>query len=1109
MTFYKHISNKIQLDNNAVYCISNETHQAVSAWFLGPKAENHKVLKDHLCDVVDRITRSRKDYFPNDPVFITDSIKGSDAYEREKNDLKAYLGMMTELLCRYSVPSFSPRYIGHMCFDNSMPATLGYITAMMHNPNNVAVEASPLTSYVEYCAGQQLCKMLGYNTAEDTKRPGIKYKGWGHITCDGSVANLESMWVARNLKFYPLSLKWAIEEGKLAFVASSFKVPLTKKDSGEVLFMEASDHDLLNLKSEVVLSIPDRLSQQFGISQQFLEEEISPYLVQSIGREPLEKRYGIAHTPQYLISKMNHYGWPKGAAIIGIGRSNVRLVDVDLFARMDIMKLEYELAKLVKGGHPIYAVVAIIGTTEHGAVDPLEEVLALRRKFEDDYGVSFLVHCDAAWGGYFASMLHPVPTGYKKNREIDDYVPTLALSPYTEAQLKCLKHADSITIDPHKSGYVPYPAGGLCYKDERAKFLITWTCPYINNGATDVVESMGTYGLEGSKPGASPVAAYISNEVIGLHKGGYGGLLGEAMFTSVKMYSHWVTMTLDSDTLIVAPLNMLPAEQDGKSQEDVEEQRKWIRKYITNRDNLKLVEDPEAMALVKRMGSDLSINAFACNFRLSKNGLPNRDVAEASYLNARIVDRLSITKNDDNAQEKPLVLMGTEFEEEKYGECLKIFKRRLQLNENDPTTMTGLCNVSMSPFPTAGNFVYDLAKAFRQVAEEEVQNCWKRINIVPSIHSFLMQGIDSLYLTYLPMFNVGSYRQQLIVSAKLKPDDMKKYAEAQKAKPDAIFTMHTSAQELLSSILENQRCIVDVQEGLPTIHGVQPANLLSEVELTDITILRHTSLAPRNLARNYPVFMPFYLYGTHNEQHIDHILLKDPNAQLSASRVKIELSSGSKLGSELPKGVIAVMDDIREHAMQPYGHGHHPDFFAVGRSYKVSIYVDPFDGQYGQAALDIHTMLDKLDLTEALAKGTITLGNSIYVNDAHLNRDTIPDLHITLPMEQLTRDVLLLSVTHDYEQIKHDIERLLGDINILAAQDVDKAIMAKVSLPGNYSFERASIAQSQPVARLSRFALPGSSDDHSRKLAVRQGWKDAFDRALVDHKLQSANASTI
>lgn len=119
--------------------------------------------------------------------------------------------------------------------------------------------------------------------------------------------------IARNLKFYPLSLKWAIEEGKLDFVASSFKVPLTKKGSGEALFMEASNHDLLNLKPEVILDIPGRLSQQFGISQQFLEEEIAPYLVQSIGREPLERRYRIKHTPQYLISKMCHYSWPKGA----------------------------------------------------------------------------------------------------------------------------------------------------------------------------------------------------------------------------------------------------------------------------------------------------------------------------------------------------------------------------------------------------------------------------------------------------------------------------------------------------------------------------------------------------------------------------------------------------------------------------------------------------------------------------------------------------------------------------------------------------------------------------------------------------------------------------
>lgn len=115
------------------------------------------------------------------------------------DDLQRYTTLLTDLMSRYNVPFFSPRYMGHMCFDNSMPATLGYLAAMIHNPNNVAVEASPLTSYIEHCVGQQLCKMLGYRTTEDIAtaeeaKSSYMYKGWGHLTCDGSVANLEALW---------------------------------------------------------------------------------------------------------------------------------------------------------------------------------------------------------------------------------------------------------------------------------------------------------------------------------------------------------------------------------------------------------------------------------------------------------------------------------------------------------------------------------------------------------------------------------------------------------------------------------------------------------------------------------------------------------------------------------------------------------------------------------------------------------------------------------------------------------------------------------------------------------------------------------------------------
>jgi glutamate/tyrosine decarboxylase-like PLP-dependent enzyme len=74
-------------------------------------------------------------------------------------------------------------------------------------------------------------------------------------------------------------------------------------------------------------------------------------------------------------------------------------------------------------------------------------------------------------------------------------VPSVTLRPHTVDQFKALKDADSITIDPHKSGYIPYPAGGLCYKDGRMRFLLTWAAPYIQQSATG--DSIGIYGVEG------------------------------------------------------------------------------------------------------------------------------------------------------------------------------------------------------------------------------------------------------------------------------------------------------------------------------------------------------------------------------------------------------------------------------------------------------------------------------------------------------------------------------------------------------------------------------------------------------------------------------------
>ena len=177
-------------------------------------------------------------------------------------------------------------------------------------------------------------------------------------------------------------------------------------------------------------------------------------------------------------------------------------IAADIEARLDLEDLDRHLKASLDNQQAVYAVVAIIGSTEEGAVDPLRGVLALREKYQT-LGMSFVVHADAAWGGYFASM---IPKDFKPNDPANSdppkqtgggegFVPDASLRVETQEEIYALRHADSITVDPHKAGYIPYPAGGLCYRDERMRFLITWSSPYISRAGT--TESIGIYGVEG------------------------------------------------------------------------------------------------------------------------------------------------------------------------------------------------------------------------------------------------------------------------------------------------------------------------------------------------------------------------------------------------------------------------------------------------------------------------------------------------------------------------------------------------------------------------------------------------------------------------------------
>ncbi|CAE6445316.1 unnamed protein product, partial [Rhizoctonia solani] len=312
---------------SSVFDSSCTRHDRLGAWFLGPKAENIGFLKQFLNSVADSTEHARLAYQPDDPKFIGPEMQASSVFQKEMSELDVALKQLVGALSEHSIPFWSPRYNAHMNGDTSLPGLLGYLAAALFNPNNVCTESSPLTSVIERDVGLQLCQMLGYNISDvESSKP------WGHIVCGGSVANLESMWAARNMKFYPVSLACAMEPGApLDFIRDEFMIELC---TGETkLFSQASSWELMNLKPETVFDIPERLQNEYAISSGALSTALGPYLIQTCGKDVIENKFNLKPS-KYFVGTTKHYSWPKGAAVTGIGSEHIIDVPVDIDARM-------------------------------------------------------------------------------------------------------------------------------------------------------------------------------------------------------------------------------------------------------------------------------------------------------------------------------------------------------------------------------------------------------------------------------------------------------------------------------------------------------------------------------------------------------------------------------------------------------------------------------------------------------------------------------------------------------------------------------------------------------------------------------------------------------
>lgn len=483
--------------------------------FLGPKGENAEVFERLLLEAVRDHVFWRRNFHPEDGFLVRETEKHHPAYERSISVLSQELmGLLGEL--KAGVPFFSPRYIGHMSSDLTMASLIGYFATMLYNPNNVAAEASPVTTRMELEVAEQLARMIGY----DPERQ------WGHLTSGGTVANFEALWVARNVKYLPVAVRWAAEEMGTDGIAA--RLP----DGSRAPLAEMELWQLLNLTPDAALDLAGVLRERANDPYRAIET-IARHSLAGLGYQEFGRRLATGFgdalpSGVVLVPSTAHYSWEKICRSLGIGGAQLIHIPVDGRFRMDPGALEDTIHRLAGRRQPIIGCVSVIGTTEESAVDRLDLVAEVRERVGRELGVAFHIHADAAWGGYAVSITRG-PGGERRSYEaaLADYAPEAWPEEGTYRALCAVDRTDSVTIDPHKLGFIPYPAGAVSFRDRRVRELVASEAPYLFHRGASEWGYIGRFIFEGSKPGASAAGVWMSHKVLPLDSTGYGRLIGE------------------------------------------------------------------------------------------------------------------------------------------------------------------------------------------------------------------------------------------------------------------------------------------------------------------------------------------------------------------------------------------------------------------------------------------------------------------------------------------------------------------------------------------------------------------------------------------------------
>ncbi|GAB4246769.1 MAG: aminotransferase class I/II-fold pyridoxal phosphate-dependent enzyme [Ekhidna sp.] len=154
-------------------------------------------------------------------------------------------------------------------------------------------------------------------------------------------------------------------------------------------------------------------------------------------RYPEREMKGFSNAPSFTIycSNQTHSSVDRAMVFLGLGREQLRKVDVNEHFQIDLKQLRQTIEKDLREGHTPFMLIGNAGTTNTGTIDDLDQLSEIAKKYNLWY------HVDGAYG-----------------------LPARRLPKLTEA-FEGIEHADSVIINPHKWMYVPFEASCVLLKE--------------------------------------------------------------------------------------------------------------------------------------------------------------------------------------------------------------------------------------------------------------------------------------------------------------------------------------------------------------------------------------------------------------------------------------------------------------------------------------------------------------------------------------------------------------------------------------------------------------------------------------------------------------------